>query len=519
MKKTQTRLKLVFIPFLAIAILFLLGYTFLNWLFLIKFPVFTLNEEVTNLWGPIVLCWIPVLLWLRPRIKLLNLKRKKGDLPGLYFFIAAFAIAIPTIVAQSWLETASGKLTRLADIDHITKSEATKYYTVDKFYIDRLHQGVKTKFSVSGKNNEHFDMNLYIVLPMLSSPDDTAHASCLAWYGVHYHRTISNRLTKEAKEQEYEAFWKESQADFDAKDLRRFIYLDRVGNTDDQKGWLAAIKKNPTYHQAATTVLVPVNEPFEKRNGQKFAWTFGALAIGAALWLIMVLIPKLDETAVKNLGRKDPRNSEDAKWAAGFFIPREGFFITPIIAWLNILIFIIMVLAGLGVLSFDSSDLLSWGANYRPAVSHGEWWRLLTSMFLHGGLMHLVSNMYGLILVGLFLEPALGKIKFALTYLVTGLLAGFTSLWWHPATISVGASGAIFGLYGTFLVLILTNVYPKDFGRFFLPLVLIFIGYNILMGLTGGIDNAAHLGGLLSGMGIGWYLSTSIVVDPKQIKP
>jgi len=183
---------------------------------------------------------------------------------------------------------------------------------------------------------------------------------------------------------------------------------------------------------------------------------------------------------------------------------------------LNILIFILMVFAGLGFLSFSTDDLINWGANYKPLTTDNEWWRLFTCTFLHGGIMHLFANMYGLLFVGIFLEPRIGRIKFAVIYILTGILASASSLWWHDSTVSVGASGAIFGLYGLFLALMLTKVYPKEFSKALLLGILIFVGFNLIMGLTGGIDNAAHIGGLLSGFIIGVILSPQLKVDSNQ---
>jgi len=153
---------------------------------------------------------------------------------------------------------------------------------------------------------------------------------------------------------------------------------------------------------------------------------------------------------------------------------------------------------------------LNWGANFRPLTTEGQWWRLLTSTFLHGGLMHLLANMYGLLFVGIFLEPLLGRTKYLIAYLLTGILASVASLWWYDATVSVGASGAIFGLYGIFLALLLTKVFHPDFAKSFLLSTAIFVGFNLLMGLTGGIDNAAHIGGLLSGFIVGLILYPSL---------
>ena len=155
------KLKLIYKPFLIIAICIIAGYTLLNWLIFKKLQIFSLNEDIVNMWIPFALPWIPILIWLRPRIKLLNLKRKKGDLPWLYIFIAGFAIAIPTIIAQSYLQTASGILTKLDNISEIEKQGATKYYSLKDFYIDKNNIGVKSSFDVSGKNNEYFKYILH----------------------------------------------------------------------------------------------------------------------------------------------------------------------------------------------------------------------------------------------------------------------------------------------------------------------------------------------------------------------
>ncbi|GAJ11239.1 unnamed protein product, partial [marine sediment metagenome] len=101
------------------------------------------------------------------------------------------------------------------------------------------------------------------------------------------------------------------------------------------------------------------------------------------------------------------------------------------------------------------------------------------------------ANMVGLFFIGLILEPVMGSGKFLLVYTVAGICASLTSVWWHENTVSVGASGAIFGMYGFFLATLLLKVFPPDFGKAFLASTLVFIGYNLAMGLTGGIDNAA----------------------------
>ena len=186
------------------------------------------------------------------------------------------------------------------------------------------------------------------------------------------------------------------------------------------------------------------------------------------------------------------------------FVPREGFFITPLIIDANIAVFILMVISGAGFFEPSSESLIAWGANYTPLTLGGQWWRLITNTFVHIGILHLLFNMYAFMFIGMLLEPILGKTKFAVAYLLTGILASLTSLWWHDITISAGASGAIFGMYGVFLAMLTTNFIEKNQRKPLLTSIGIFVVYNLAYGAKGNIDNAAHVGGLVSGIVIGY---------------
>ncbi|MDN3584760.1 rhomboid family intramembrane serine protease [Mucilaginibacter flavus] len=192
------------------------------------------------------------------------------------------------------------------------------------------------------------------------------------------------------------------------------------------------------------------------------------------------------------------------------FKPTTGYFVTPILVIANILVFVLMGIKGVGILMPETKDLLNWGADFGPYTLNGQWWRLLSSAFLHGGIMHLLFNMYALIYIGLLLEPYLGKLRFITAYILTALTASMTSLWWHPETVSVGASGAIFGMYGVFLAMLTTNLIEKSTRKALLTSIAVFVGYNLLYGVKAGIDNAAHIGGLAGGLVIGYCLIISL---------
>lgn len=186
---------------------------------------------------------------------------------------------------------------------------------------------------------------------------------------------------------------------------------------------------------------------------------------------------------------------------------RPGYQITPIIMYACVTIFVMMVLLTQSVMWFDARTLAQYGANYGPATLAGEPWRLFTAMFLHAGLVHIFFNMVVLANIGMLLEPLIGKWLFIGVYVATGILASLASTLLNYGAVSVGASGAIFGLYGVFLGLLLGKFFTPEASKQMLRGTLAFIAINIVIGfLIGPIDNAAHLGGAISGVVLGIIL-------------
>jgi rhomboid protease GluP len=187
----------------------------------------------------------------------------------------------------------------------------------------------------------------------------------------------------------------------------------------------------------------------------------------------------------------------------GLFIPSRRFLATPLLLDLNLLVFGLMVLSGVSASEPTGHQLMLWGSNVSGLTLPGQPWRLLSCLFVHAGLSHLLLNMFSLWLLGLLVEDRVGPGRLALVYLACGVGGGLASLWWHTNGInSVGASGAIFGLYGLLLALLIGKklVLDKSDRRAMLGLVLYLVLSNLLSGLTGNIDNAAHLGGLATGL-------------------
>jgi rhomboid protease GluP len=183
---------------------------------------------------------------------------------------------------------------------------------------------------------------------------------------------------------------------------------------------------------------------------------------------------------------------------------------TPVLVAVNVAVFVGTLAAGAGLVQSDPSVLVNWGSNFGPYTLDGQWWRLFTAMFLHFGVAHLLFNMLGLWSLGSLTERLYGWRSFLFIYLASGLCGSLTSLFWHPLVNSAGASGAIFGVLGALLAFMVnprTRIAPH-IANAQRNSALIFIGYNLLNGAThAGIDNAAHLGGLVSGFALGWLLA------------
>ena len=185
------------------------------------------------------------------------------------------------------------------------------------------------------------------------------------------------------------------------------------------------------------------------------------------------------------------------------------FSVTRILVGLNIAVFAGMALTGVSVLEPKPADLVKWGADWGPLTLGSQPWRLLTSNYVHIGVIHLFFNMWCLLNLGALAERLLDRKTYLLIYTMCGLAGSCVSLWWHPEVVGAGASGAIFGLAGALLAVLYLGKFPgsRDAIRPTLKSLLSFAGWNLFFGLRAGVDNSAHVGGLVAGLAMGAIFS------------
>ena len=209
---------------------------------------------------------------------------------------------------------------------------------------------------------------------------------------------------------------------------------------------------------------------------------------------------KVDENGLEyfikvtdNINQKNESKSKIAEKIFSFKKP----IVTYSLIFICILVFILMYVLGNG--STDNCTLLVFGANVDTLTKNGDYYRLFTSMFLHIGILHLLCNMYSLYIIGKEVENVFGKVKYLIIYLLSGIAGSILSLAFNHNTICAGASGAIFGLLGALLYF--GYYYRTYLGATLTRSIIPVIVLNLIIGFTSsGIDNAAHIGGLVGGI-------------------
>jgi membrane associated rhomboid family serine protease len=191
--------------------------------------------------------------------------------------------------------------------------------------------------------------------------------------------------------------------------------------------------------------------------------------------------------------------------------------VTPAILALNIAIFICMCF-GMGALS-DPATLTAWGGSVGPRTTNGEWWRLVTSLFVHSGVLQLLANVIGFVSVGFMLERLVGPVAFAVTYIAAGVIAGVAELSAHQIAVNTGASGAIFGVYGLLAAFAMWGFYrpspatiPRAALKGLVPGAFVFLSVDVL-------THGLHGGGRFVGLAAGFIAGVILAAGATGRKP
>lgn len=508
-KHTRLKLRLVYLPFLLTLCLTIIVYGIIRWTLDFQTGILNLKKEVWEFIIPAGLTILIILLWIRKRLFILNLTLSpdQDSYHDLFQLLMGFMIGVTIFTSQSLLEASSFGLKKISRVQEVKKYPLEKYFSLKGHIADFTTQSIYTTAKISdNEEKETLDFEVYVVCLFLEFEKETLvdpDSNSLIWYARKFTKSIDNDLSQEAKTKVFRQLVDSASNVVKQTSMDTVPYFRKTVHSYDKDGYAKAVQKGyPNLNTQAHIFLSPEQGKFASRHTNallNFLLALGVTLVGVAC---MVFIPKIDTQALKDYQAKSPSEHDEFKEVLDSINPLGEFKFIAIIFWINVLVYVVMILLGVHFLSPTADVLLRYGGVSRPTVLSGEYWRLLTSNFIHSGAMHLMLNIYALILVSTFLRDYLKTFQLLLFYLICGVYASITSIYWHSDTVSVGASGAIFGLVGILFILhIFQKLHADDEKAAGAWFALLPLGLCFLLGLgSAGIDNAAHIGGLLSGV-------------------
>lgn len=495
------KLRHILPTFLTVTVGTVLFYSLLHWFLGIRNTLLPIKDDRWNFWLPLIVPLAPLYLWLRPRLRALSFRKnpERGHI-FLLFYAWVFIVSL-LILSQNFLVKATEKHMHLGSIDEYDLYDEARRYTLDRFYVAKYYGGAHTTFSTGGRFGEHFNMDVYVVFPLLKDSTETANENIRFWYGLKFHNQISNYLNDEDKDSAYRVFYSDCISGLDTMDLYDVGHFVRKPFSDDEYCLRKAIEARTGLSARNCVVLMPLREAYSRPKGYAHYWLGGLFAVGNALFLFFLRrpdyrVPSEKSDAVNRLSSEEGVTQDgNSLRSAGF-----KFSITMVIILINVLIWAVMFLLGVHPINADADVLKDWGALEGSEVLNGAWWQLFTALFVHANIMHLAANMYALIIAGVYMEILFPGWAYVLLYLISGLVSWLAGIWIAPDVVRLGASGAIFGLFGALLGLLMTSAFPKEAKKTLLINFSVYVGISLLAGLgMPNTDNMAHLSGLLCG--------------------
>ena len=467
----------------------------------------TLNDVTWNLVIPFILSAVPILTRFRIRTRIIKVKGDREKGLSLFQFIAWGTMAAVLCQSQLLVEALNQRLTRVQSVEQLESVTDFSHVRFSELEVDTTRPGFSASSHSSGKYNQYLDHHLCFVFPVMRKALIGYEQHAIVRVAVQFYKRADNRASDAVRKIEHDKFWEESWNKIQSYRFDEADHFRRVPHSERLSRFRSAARQADVDANVDQFIfLEPVYAPYPGKVGIRLFWTFASLLGGMIVMSVFLAISGLQQAEFRRQLRGAKPARGDVDDMLRFFVPKGDHFVSSLLLDLLLLVYLLMATSGENFFTIGSHELMKWGALRRPEVLDGEWWRLLTAVFLHGGVFHLVSNAIGLMVGGSVLEPLLGRKRFFAIFLISAVAGSIFNIAWHERTVSGGASGAILGLFGALLALALTKKFSSGENRFVLTFAGIFAGISLLVGLTGGIDNAANIGGLTGGAVAGLML-------------
>jgi rhomboid protease GluP len=494
MDNFKLKLQHILLPYIIITLGVTFAYLLFYWIVVIKAAA-NIKANLTDFIIPAVIAAIAHIVWLRPGVKKLVFKNE--NLYTFYYMIAIGANLWMMIVCANLLTLKTNDIVHLKDITEIESKPKSTFYTIKDFDMPDQYSSSTYTVSRSGKNNKYVDLNLYFTVPIVRKNEKlTVINNHKYWLCEEYHIQKSAHASDAELEKVFNDFAKASELEFhEKKFLAGLNHFEKLKYSDEKIQGIEAIKKSMLGEIPEDIIILTADTSKLTDEADSFTkYIFISFFTGVGIMFLLLIYPKF--RAVDSKRRKGKKKEDDLVEILRFLIPRGDHYITSILININALVFVILLFFDVDFMSPTAPQLIAFGGADNILIVNGEPWRLVTSMFLHAGFGHLIYNMIALALVGHLTEPMLGRKRYLFLYIGSGLISGIIVLLLGKTGVSVGASGAIFGLFAAgFTYAVINKI------KFLMTLIGIYAGSSLLLGfIIPGTDNIGHLGGVAGGV-------------------
>lgn len=462
-------------PYLGLSILTILLFGALRWLLDIYLDILPLKEGYWNFGIPLLLSVSVVSIWMWPRYELLTLKWVKRSSSGYFFITMVLALVIPLVLSQNYLSKAAYEVIEVNSLNDIRHYPKQKYFRVNDFEPLKLESVsyIETQV-VSGR---YFDSTLhidyYIATPFIAAEN--------IWLGSSYHTKYNNRADQSIKDSQYSAFINDSRHKYEAKDLSNISYFKKLKSSNSRNAYLHTISTANRQSNLPHLVLLPETGLLADSLDRDFVWGFGSFFIGMVLCLLLVLAAEFDSQEKKSTQKHIQKRkhiqkqkpvkkrapvSDLSKSLVVWFRSNKERPATLMLILTCIGAFILTVFMGMDIIDPLSRQVNSVGGLTMDALQAGKYWRVVTALFVHAGIMHLVMSLGMLFATGYILEKVLGPIRFAMAFFICGIFANVLGVLYFDMDMA-GVWGATFGLFGIAIPLVVFKIFNKKYRELF----------------------------------------------------
>ncbi len=462
----------------------------------IHFHLHLVKQEVWEVLLPFMLAlWVVGIMG--PRLKILpdsHTIRSWRDFVGMLIGVTSVAMMILT---QEALSHHLAQVTSLTAPDSLVSCPETAYYQFDTVEIEKGKMGYTANTRlIARRAGMGRAFELYVVFPFRGQET--------VWYALSFKDRIHLTLLSEQDEEaQYRRFLQRCEQRVMHYDFEAKHFFKRVAFSEDYEEFRDAVRQGMGSEGKDLERLVflePMDRLPQDRSRLNLIWIGGSFLIGLFLVGISLFFIPVDFNVVRKDGRfrkNQPTKSEFWAMIQEAIWPNRTNWPRTILPFMLLIVYVVMLLGGMDFFAPSGQDLLRWGGVQHSALAQGEWWRLFTSVFVHGGMLHVFSNVVALCVVLWICVPLFGPYKPLWVFLISGVGSTWIATCFSQS-IFVGASGGIMGLVASVLVVYVfypAKRVPREGGW----LLWMILGGTLLMGLFGGVSNVAHV----TGLGIG----------------